>query len=122
MLIFKSDIYESADFNFQARISGNPPELLPYHFIHNSLDEEAELFAIVERHPKEYWTEDIRSFFPKASYSSNYKVLKQMVQILQEGLEDTSHWYHMNTYHFCLLYDVLNRNAFNYNHDNQDER
>lgn len=122
MLTFKSDIYENANLKFPAWVPGDPPGLPPYKFIQNSLNEETELFAIVERHPKEYWTEDIRSFFPKAHYFSNYNILKQMVHILQEGLEDASHWYHMNTYHFCLLYDLLNRNAYNYNHDNQDER
>jgi len=28
----------------------------------------------------------------------------------------------MNTYHFSFLYDVLVRFAFNYNHDNDEER
>ena len=122
MLIFKSDIYENADLKLQALVPENPPGFDPYKFIRSSLDEEMELFSIVGRHPKEYWTEDIRSFFPKASYFSNYKILKQMIHILRDGLEDPSQWYHMNTYHFCLMYDVLNRNAYNYNHDNQEER
>ena len=122
MLIFKSDIYENADLKLQALVPENPPGLDPYKFIRSSLDEELELFSIVERHPKEYWTEDIRSFFPKSSYFSNYKILKQLIQILRDGLEDPGQWYHMNTYHFCLMYDVLNRNAYNYNHDNQNEK
>ena len=86
MLIFKSDIYENADLKLQALVPENPPGLDPYKFIRSSLDEELEIFSIVARHPKEFWTEDIRSFFPKSSYFSNYKILKQLIQILRDGL------------------------------------
>ena len=37
MLIFKSDIYESADLKLQALVPENPPGLDPYNFIRSSL-------------------------------------------------------------------------------------
>ena len=48
--------------------------------------------------------------------------MKTLLENLWEGLLAQDDWHHMNTYHYCFLYDVLIRFAFNYNHDNNEER
>ena len=40
----------------------------------------------------------------------------------KDGLEKSSIWLHMNSYHFSFLFDVLVRFVFNYNHENNKER
>ncbi len=123
MLIFKNNIYIKRDgIQFSPE---NAPEyfspLDPYLFIKKCLIEEIELLDLIRKHPSQFWQDDLVSFYPRAHKYSNLRTLTEMIPILLEGLECNEHWYHMNTYHFSLLYDALGRFAYNYNHDNKEE-
>ncbi len=92
------------------------------HFIEVALKEDEELLDFLERQPKEYWAQDLKRFYPRAHKVGSLPVFRNLQRVLTIGLENQTTWYHMNTYHFCFLYDVLVRFAFNYNQDNQEGR
>jgi hypothetical protein len=124
MLAFKNNIYDTSspgkliscpDFNYNSHFN-------PLHFIEVALSQEEEVLLFIERQPREYWREDFGQFYPNSGRTNSLHVLKEMLEILQTGLNETSCWQHMNTYHFCFLYDVLVRFSFNYNHDNLQEK
>ena len=94
----------------------------PLHLIEVALEEEDELIDFLERQPKEYWAQDLKRFYPRAHRVGGFPVFRNLQRVLTIGLENQTTWYHMNTYHFCFLYDVLVRFAFNYNQDNRKGR
>jgi hypothetical protein len=126
MLIFKNNIYDPKETGF-AGFSKSPDLdydswFDPRHFVEAALSEEDEIFSFIEKQPREYWREDTQKFYPRSGQIGNLGILEKILKILQTGLADKKAWYQMNTYHFCFLYDTLVRFAFNYNHDNQQER
>ena len=126
MLIFKSNIYDRQEIGF-TRHSSTPDieydELFnPFHLLAVSLDEERCVLDFLERQPLEYWPEDSRKFYPQAYKIGGRSVFRSLQCILNDGLLDRKTWFKMNTYHFCFLYDILMRFAFNYNHDCIKER
>lgn len=126
MLIFKNNIYDPKETEFTGFSKSPDPDydswFDPRHFIETALSEENEIISFIEKQPQEYWDEDIRKFYPRAGQIGSLDILQKLLKILQKGLANKDAWYHMNTYHFCFLYDVLARHAFNYNHDNRVER
>ena len=126
MLIFRNNIYDSKEAWFTGFTKSPDPDydswFDPRSFIETALSEECETISFIEKQPREYWTEDAQKFYPRAGQIGNLDILQKILNILQIGLANKDTWYHMNTYHFCFLYDVLARHAFNYNHDNQEER
>ena len=126
MLVFKNNIYDQRELHLT---SPSPTPYLEYnklfdplHFISEALEEESDVLDFLERQPLEYWPEDSNKFYPHAHKIGSRSILSTIRHILKEGLDDRTIWYTMNTYHFCFLYDVLVRYAFNYNHDSQKER
>ncbi|GJL80123.1 MAG: hypothetical protein NPINA01_31120 [Nitrospinaceae bacterium] len=126
MLIFKNNIYDRKELGSAGLIRSPDPDydagFDPAHFVETALNEEDEIIAFIEKQPVQYWREDVEKFFPNACKIGNLIILRELLQILRSGFEDTNAWYQMNTYHFCFLYDVLTRHAFNYNHDSREER
>ncbi len=125
MLIFKNNIYDKKCLNIggQTRHPIDYYELFdPFNFVKSALLEEIEVIEVLLRQPKEYRKEDANKFYPNSYKFGSLTILQELVQILTKGLLDKNTWYQMNTYHFCVLYDVLIRYAFNYNEDSQEER
>ncbi len=124
MLIFKNNIYDTS----------SPGKLIPCpdsdysscfnpsHFIEVALSQEEEVLSFIERQPQMHWKEDFRQFYPHAGRINSLLYLQETLKILRLGLNETSCWQYMNTYHFCFLYDVLVRFSFNYNHDSFQEK
>ena len=126
MLTFSSNIYDRQEMGL-TRHSSTPDieydELFnPLHFLAVALDEEHDVLNFLERQPLEYWPEDSKKFYPHAYKIGSRSIFSSLRRILKDGLDDRTIWYKMNTYHFCFLYDVLIRFAFNYNHDSIKER
>ncbi len=125
MLVFKNNIYEAKSV-FPSTGTQSDPELThgldPYEFIKISLLEEKDVVQFVEKQPRTFWDEDARNFYPNACKFGSFLTLRKFLFILLEGLGAKPAWHEMNAYHFCYLYDVLSRNAFNYNADNREER
>ena len=126
MLIFKNNIHNRQevglttlsplpDIEYDARFN-------PLHLIEATLKEEDELLDLLERQPKEHWAQDLKMFYPRAHKVGGLPVFRNLQRVLIGGLENRTTWYHMNTYHFCFLYDVLVRFVFNYNQDNRKGR
>ena len=123
MLIFKKNIYEKGDLLPTPKGDPTPgPRLNAYQFVRNSITEDLEFFRLLEQSSPPVMAGDLVSFFPNAHRYSTPKTIKNLLQILWKGLEDPDLWYHMNTYHFCLLYDSFFRQAYNYNHDSLEEK
>jgi len=126
MLIFKNNIYDPNETGFAGFSKTPDPDYNswfdPKHFIETALFEEDEIFAFIEKQPREYWHEDKQKFYPRAGQIGHMGILEKILKILKKGFTNKKIWYQMNTYHFCFLYDVLVRHAFNYNHDSQEER
>lgn len=128
MLIFKKNIYEKDNFSLYPAgkaahfIPEYHQEFTPYHYIKAALGEEEGLFETLSRQLVEYQQEDTKKFFPSAHKIGSMCVIKTIVRILWKGLIGQKAWYYMNTYHFCVLYDVLYRFAYNYNLDSRVER
>ena len=126
MLVFKNNIYEPYNLN-KPNVSVTPDadynqRFDPRRFIEVALTEEKEILSFIERQPQPYWRGDLLQFYPHAGKANSLTYLKEIRQILETGLKKSSIWQYMNTYHFSFLYDVLVRFAFNYNHDNDEER
>lgn len=125
MLIFKNNLYEKKGRNVGAETK-HPIEYYewfdPLHFVKTTLMEELDGIDMIKRQPASFWSEDAKRFYPNAHKIGPLPTLQELVKILIKGLEDETYWYHMNTYHFCVLYDVLRRYAYNYNHDSREER
>jgi len=123
MLIFKQNIYEKRDASRgpEEPSPGHQEGFNPYRFIWNSIHEDLEFFDLLERSSGQMLAEDLVSFFPHAHRFGQAAILKALLEILKDGLEDREVWYRMNTYHFCLLYDSMFRQAYNYNHDSREE-
>ena len=123
MLIFKKNIYEdygpSPD---HADLSKYPCAFSPFEFIKAALEDEVSLLEIAKKQPVQYWEEDSRQFYPNANKVGNLVLLEKFQSILLEGLIQKDHWFYMNTYHFCVLYDILYRFTYNYNNDIQEEK
>lgn len=126
MLIFKNNIYDRQEMGLSPHSSTLDIEydelFNPLHLITVALDEEKSVLDFLERQPLEYWPEDSKKFYPQAHKIGSRSVLHSLRRILKDGLDNRTTWDRMNTYHFCFLYDVLIRFAFNYNHDNTKER
>lgn len=126
MLTFKNNIYDLKETGFAGFSRSPDPDydawFDPRHFIETALSEEDEVFSFIEKQPAQYWREDTQKFYPRSCQIGNLRILENLLKILQKGLTNKNVWYRMNTYHFCFLYDVLARHAFNYNHDNREER
>ena len=126
MLVFKNNIYEPYNLS-KPNIIGTPDanynQLFdPRQFIEVALKEDKEILFFIERQPQPYWREDLLQFYPHAGKANSLNYLKVVREILLAGLEESSLWQHMNSYHFSFLYDVLVRFTFNYNHDNYEDR
>ena len=126
MLIFKNNIHDRQEMGLTA-LSPTPDieydaRFNSLHFIEVALKEDEELLDFLERQPKEYWAQDLKRFYPRAHKVGSLPVFRNLQRVLTIGLENQTTWYHMNTYHFCFLYDVLVRFAFNYNQDNREGR
>jgi len=126
MLVFKNNIYEPYNLN-KPNVSVTPDvdynqRFDPRRFIEVALTEEKEILSFIERQPQPYWRADLLQFYPHAGKANSLTYLKEIRQILETGLKKSSIWQYMNSYHFSFLYDVLVRFAFNYNHDNDEER
>ena len=126
MLTFKNNIYDRQEISFN-RYSPTPDieydKLFnPLNLLLVALDEESGVLDFLERQPVEYWPEDSKKFYPRAYKIGSRSIFRDLLRILKDGLDDRNTWYTMNTYHFCFLYDVLVRFAFNYNHDNTEGR
>ena len=124
MLVFKNNIYDTP---FPGKLTPSPDlEYNSYfdahHFIEVALGQEEEVFSFIEGQSQIYWAKDLRQFYPYAGKVNSLYALKEILRILLAGLNETSCWQHMNTYHFSFLYDVFVRFSFNYNHDNLRER
>lgn len=126
MLIFRNNIYDRKELELSGIIRSPDPDydawFHPGHFIETALTEEEEILSFIEKQPSQYWSEDASQFFPNACKIGNLIIIRKILKILGNGFEDTGAWYQMNTYHFCLLYDILARHTFNYNHDPREER
>lgn len=124
MLVFKNNIY---DTDSPGKLVPTPDSdynsfFDPIHFVEVALEQEEEVLSFIERQPQMYWIEDLRQFYPYAGKINSVHALKEIRKILLAGLNETSCWQHMNTYHFCFLYDVFVRFSFNYNHENLQEK
>jgi hypothetical protein len=124
MLAFKNNIY---DIVSPGRPSLSPDSdynlnFDPRHFIEVALNQDEEVLSFIERQPKLYWREDFQQFYPHAGRINSLHSLTEILRILRHGLNDLSCWHHMNSYHFCYIYDVLVRFSFNYNHDSLQEK
>ena len=126
MLIFKNNIYDPTETGIAGFSRSPDPDydswFDPGHFVEKALSEENEIFSFIEKQPREYWNEDKQKFYPRAGQIGHLGILEKILKILIKGFANKKVWYQMNTYHFCFLYDVLVRHAFNYNHDNREER
>jgi len=126
MLIFKNNIHGRQEMGVTA-LSPSPDieynaHFNPLHLIEVILKEEDELLDFLERQPKEYWAQDLKIFYPRAHKVGGLPVFRNLQRVLTSGLRNRTIWYHMNTYHFCFLYDALVRFAFNYDQDNRKGR
>jgi len=122
MLAFKKNIYTNPNTADPSPRPALSMEIEPLDLLHAALNEEEETIEFLERQPAEYWREDGRKFYPHLYPVGNAYIMRNLLEKLVEGLKPEGDWYHMNTYHYCFLYDVLIRFAFNYNHDNNEER
>jgi hypothetical protein len=123
MLAFKKNIYAStSSIEDPAPRSALRLEIDPLELLKAALEEEKETIDFLVRQPPEFWREDGRKFYPHLYPVGTAQTMKILLEKLWEGLISKSGWHHMNTYHYCFLYDVLIRFAFNYNHDNNEER
>ncbi|MFQ5672691.1 MAG: hypothetical protein ACE5G9_06315 [Nitrospinales bacterium] len=128
MLIFQKNIYEKTDIAVNP--SGDAVHFIPEyhlsfdarHFIEAALQDEESLIETLRKQPGNFLHEETCRFFPNAYKIGGLEVIGALLRILQQGLVCESGWYHMNTYHFCVLYDVLYRYAYNYNRDSLAER
>jgi|GEM_PF-742352 len=128
MLIFQKNIYEKNDA--AAHLQGDAVHVIPeYHlsfdarqFIEAALLDEESLIETLHRQPAGFHLEETRRFFPNAHRIGGLDAIATLLHILRRGLACEADWYHMNTYHFCVLYDVLYRCAYNYNRDCLTER
>ncbi len=124
MLIFKNNLYDKKDIR-RVKVEpslGSNDQFEPMKLVKHSIEEELDLINFIKRQPKEYWEEEIRRFFPMAYKIGGIRIIEKMISILKEGLASPSRWYHMNTYHFCVLYDILSRQVKTYNDDSHSER
>ena len=126
MLIFKNSIYNRQETSLgrHSPISniGHDELFDPENLLSVSLNEERAVIDFLERQPKEYWPQDSKKFYRNSYKMGSYSIFGNLLNILKNGLNDVGVWHKMNTYHFCFLYDVLLRFAFNYNHDNAKGR
>ena len=126
MLIFKNNIYDRKELGLVGLSPTPDPDydewFDTHHFIESALNEEDEILSYVERQPRNFWKEDTKNFYPYAHKIGGLPVIRNLLRILRDGLDSLPTWYHMNTYHFCFIFDVLVRYSFNYNHDTTEER
>ncbi|MEK9628559.1 MAG: hypothetical protein VW455_06020 [Nitrospinota bacterium] len=126
MLVFKNNIYESySSSNANVVLTPNSDynqRFDPLHLIQVALIEEKDVMSFIERQPRPYWREDLLQFYPISGRTNSLHYIKQIRQILEQGLENSTTWQRMNSYHFSFLFDVLARFIFNYNHDIEKER
>lgn len=126
MLVFKNNIYNTLT---PSKLIASPcpdPDydfyFDPKHIIEVALTQEEEVLSFIERQPQMFWREDFNHFYPHAGKINSLHALKEILRILKWGLNETSCWHHMNSYHFCFLYDVMVRFSFDYNQDSLQEK
>ena len=124
MLTFKNNIYDTSSPGKLVLCPDSDYNIYfdPRHFIEVVLEQEEEVLSFIERQPQRFRREDFMQFYPHIGKSNSLCALKEILRILQSGLNETSSWQHMNIFHFCFLYDALVRFSFNYNHDNLQEK
>ena len=126
MLVFKKNIYDRQKISpnrYSPSSDIEYDELFdPHNLLFVALEEESDVISFLKRQPAEYWPQDSKKFYPRAHKMGSYVIFDDLLHILKGGLGDRDTWQVMNTYHFCFLYDVLVRFAFNYNQDNTEGR
>ena len=126
MLIFKKNIYDRKEISpnqYSPSSDIEYDELFdPCNLLSVALEEESDVISFLKRQSEEYWSLDSKKFYPRAHKMCSYAIFDNLLHILKGGLGEHDAWQVMNTYHFCFLYDVLVRFAFNYNHDNTEGR
>ncbi|QPJ65671.1 MAG: hypothetical protein G3M78_09810 [Candidatus Nitrohelix vancouverensis] len=123
MLAFKKNIYSSQTTGSLDTLDAlGAPAIDPVELLQIALKDERETIDFLERQPRDYWHEDGKKFYPHLYRVGGPEIMRTLLENLLEGLESKSCWHHMNTYHYCFLYNVLIRFSFNYNHDNREER
>ena len=126
MLVFKNNLYDTLSPGKPIPSPCPDPDYNscfdPRHFIEVALSQEEEILSFIEHQPQTYRREDFRQFYPNSGKINSLHSLKEILKILKLGLNEKSSWHHMNTYHFCFLYDVLVRFSFNYSYDSLQEK
>ena len=111
MLVFKNNIYEpyhssNGNLVLTPNVDYNK-RFDPRHLIKAALKEEKTVMSFIERQPRQFWREDLLQFYPYSGKTNSLIQAKQICEILEVGLENSSPWHHMNSYHFSFLYDCL---------------
>ncbi len=124
MLIFNKNIYEAFP---NAKPNDVDPyaesyELDAYSFLLNVLSSDRQIFIGLEHMSHQEASEHLKTLFPHACKFGNLAVLNDISKRLLEGLVNRDHWYRMNAYHFCYLYDSLYSLMEEYNYSSLDQR
>ena len=99
-----------------------PPAFNPNDLLEAALREEENRVYFFLKKSIRFSEKDSRKFYPNAYKIGDIKLIRNFINILLEGLICRTRWFRMNTYHFCILYDILLRYIFNYNHCEEHER
>ncbi len=124
MLIFKTNIYQTDTITFHApREPGDDQANLHIQrFITNSLEDDLLFFSMMDNPAGSVNERDLAGYFPRSHRFGDAFSIRKFIEILQKGHIDTTTWFRMNTYHFCVLYDSILRHGYNYNHGSHAEK
>ena len=127
MLVFKKNIY----FNpIHLKTSGGPQELrdvedpspIPFNFIHRALSNAQNLFQEIKAMKDRETPDRLGILFPHASFLGDAAILGDLSHRLFTGMTHPQHWFAMNCYHQCFLYDCLLDIVEDYSYNDEAER
>ena len=127
MLVFKKNIY----FNpIPPKTPGGPKEFrdaadpspLPFNFIHRALSNAQNLFQEIWEMKDHETSDRLGILFPHTARLGDATILGDLSHRLFTGLTQPQHWFSMNCYHQCFLYDCLLDVVEDYSYNGKAER
>lgn len=127
MLVFKKNIYFNpihlkTPGGLQQLRDVEDPSPIPFNFIHRALSNAQNLFQEIKAMKDRDTSDRLGILFPHASCLGDAAILGDLSYRLFTGMTHPQHWFAMNCYHQCFLYDCLLDVVEDYSYNDEAER
>ncbi len=124
MLVFKKNIYYQPLPSLDRSPYGEDDTVRPHAFnlISKVLDGDQLIFGEMDSLSESEAVDRLKILYPHVARFATPAQLRKISNNLHFALRNTDHWFGMNCYHLCYLYDSLLEEMEEYNYADQERR